>query len=125
MISICKQFSFEAAHFLPYHKGLCRNRHGHSYKLEVEVRGVPKKGKSPQKGMIMDFGILKQIVNETIIDKLDHTDLNENFDNPTAEIMVFKIGSMIREALIAHNTGVCLQRVRLYETATAYAEWRP
>ena len=125
MISICKTFSFEAAHFLPNHLGKCKNLHGHSYILEVEVRGVPKKGKSAEKGMIIDFGRLKQIVNETIIDKLDHTMLNENFINPTAEIMVFKMGTMIRNTLVAKNTGVCLQRVRLYETATAYAEWRP
>lgn len=125
MISICKTFTFEAAHFLPFHQGVCHNRHGHSYRLEVEVRGVPKKGNTPQKGMVIDFGHLKKIVEETILSKLDHSDLNENFGNPTAENMVFKIGTMIRNTLVTRNTGVCLQRVRLYETATAYAEWRP
>ena len=125
MLTICKTFRFEAAHCLPHHEGLCKNLHGHSYRLEVEVRGVPHKGKSAEKGMIMDFGNLKRIVNEKVINHLDHTNLNDNFVNPTAENMVFKIGKIIREGLIAQKADCCLHRVRLWETDTSWAEWRP
>jgi len=125
MISICKTFSFEAAHFLPNHLGKCKNLHGHGFRLEVEISGVPKKGdKDPSKGMIMDFGDLKKIVNGLIIDRLDHTTLNNTFLNPTAENMVLKFAAMLKSSFTANNCRVNLERVRLYETATAYAEWK-
>jgi len=125
MISICKTFSFEAAHRLPFHKGACHNLHGHSYRLEVEISGVPKKGaKDPSIGMIMDFGDLKKIVNGLIIDRLDHTLLNDTFYNPTAENMVVKFAAMLKSSFTANKCRVNLERVRLYETATSYAEWK-
>lgn len=125
MISICKVFTFEAAHSLPYHRGKCFNTHGHSYKLEIEVSGTPKKGRVPDKGMVIDFGELKQIVNDLIIDHLDHTNLNDiNFYNPTAENMVLKFSQVLKEGLTVAKSHVLLQRVRLWETATCYAEWR-
>jgi 6-pyruvoyltetrahydropterin/6-carboxytetrahydropterin synthase len=124
MISICKVFTFEAAHFLPFHEGKCKNPHGHSYKLEIEVSGTPKKGEVPDKGMIIDFGKLKEIVNDLIIDHLDHSNLNDNFGNPTAENMVLKFSKILKEGLTGSNCHVTLQRVRLWETTSCYAEWR-
>jgi 6-pyruvoyltetrahydropterin/6-carboxytetrahydropterin synthase len=125
MISMTKIFTFEAAHHLPNHEGLCKNVHGHSYKLEVEISGVPKKGsKDPALGMIMDFGHLKKIVQTTILDRFDHTDLNKCFLNPTAETMVYKISSMLKTAFTVNKCRVQLQRVRLWETSTSYAEWK-
>ena len=125
MISICKQFTFEAAHFLPNHLGKCKNLHGHGFLLEVEISGIPKKGaKDPAKGMIMDFSKLKEIVNGVVIDRVDHTHLNDKFCNPTAETMVVKFAAMLKSSFTANNCRVNLERVRLYETATSYAEWK-
>ncbi len=53
-------------HRLPFHKGLCKNIHGHSYKLNVEITGGLDKN-----GMVIDFFDLNKIV-KPIIEKYDH-----------------------------------------------------
>ncbi len=65
---ITKQFTFEMAHALMDYPGKCRNIHGHSYTLEVTVTGP----RDEASGMVIDFKQLKDLVNETIIDQLDH-----------------------------------------------------
>jgi len=122
MISICKRFEFDAAHHLPLYFGKCHNIHGHHYFLDVEVTGALFND-GPSAGMIVDFGDLKTVVNRVIIDRFDHTDLNVSCPvYPTAERMVAWIAN---ELLMSFTEiGVSLLRVRLYETPTAYAEWR-
>lgn len=118
-IRITKQFKFEAAHFLPNHKGACNRLHGHSYLLEISLEGYPKET-GPETGMVMDFGNLKQIVHREIIDKMDHFLLNEipGLDNPTAENMCI----WIWDKLFDWVQGIT--SVRVWETATAYAEYQ-
>ena len=73
---IGKIFTFDAAHHLPKHIGQCKNLHGHTYKLEVEIIGdITLKEHSTIDGMVMDFGELKRIVNHSVVDPLDHRDL--------------------------------------------------
>ena len=81
-IRITKEFKFEMAHALYGYDGLCKNIHGHSYKLWVTVKGnVLQKNNHKKNGMVMDFGELKQITNKHIIDKYDHSFvLNKNTD---------------------------------------------
>ena len=81
-IRITKIFHFEMAHALNNYDGLCRNIHGHSYKLRVTLIGQPSNDKtSPKKGMLIDFSDIKKIVRESIIDKYDHAlVLNQNTD---------------------------------------------
>jgi 6-pyruvoyltetrahydropterin/6-carboxytetrahydropterin synthase len=119
ILSICKKFEFEAGHFLPGHEGGCSNHHGHSYKLEITIAGPIKNG------MVLDFGILKSIVKDRIIDVLDHKFLND-LDLPfslcpSAENMITWIATELYHTLI---DGVFLEKVRLYETSNSYAEWR-
>lgn len=66
-MKIAKEFYWEMGHRLPNHKGLCRNIHGHSYKMIVEIEGDIKKN-----GMVIDFYELGLIINP-IIDKFDHS----------------------------------------------------
>ena len=67
-IRITKEFSLETGHALYGYDGLCKNVHGHSYKLYVTVIGDPIENKSDVKlGMVIDFGDLKKIVKEEII----------------------------------------------------------
>ncbi len=80
-LKVSKHFDFEAAHFLPHYHGKCERLHGHSYKLIVTVEGEV----DPHSGMVIDFVILKKIVKERIIEKLDHYLLNDFMENPTAE----------------------------------------
>lgn len=122
MLSITAKFSFEAAHHLPYYKGKCNNLHGHSYTLDVTVSGSPISNTNNEKcGMIMDFKDLKTLVSG-IISKYDHSNLNDFFENPTAEKMVMDIGEEILDKL-PHK--VFLYSVKLWETPTNYAEYRP
>ncbi len=127
MVTITRKFKFAAAHRLPNYDGICSNLHGHSYELEVSVSGgVATLG--PKKGMVIDFKDLKTIVEINVIDVLDHSDLNEIFDNPTAEEMVKYIFVSIRHALsrIEGTNGygkLILSKVRLYENpGEAWAE---
>jgi len=112
MITVTKIFTFEAAHHLPFHKGKCKNLHGHTYKLEVTVSGT-----RDINGLVIDFGDLKKIVSEKIIEKYDHKNLNEFFKHPTAEVMVESIAWELKGTIPGIN------KVRLWETPTSYAEW--
>lgn len=121
MITVTKNFRFEACHFLPSYIGACHNLHGHSYKLSVTVTGnVQKEGE--KRGMIIDFKDLKKVVNEQVIDKYDHSMLNESYENPTAEIMVEDIGRKIYSHL---PKNISLVSVKLWETEDSYAEYTP
>ena len=117
-MSVCKAFRFDAAHYLPNYEGKCKNLHGHTWTLEVEVSGVPIPDGSKQ-GMVMDFGDLKVAVQQKVIDVLDHTLLNDTISNPTAENIL----------LWVHDKLQCLPygmlcRLRLYETPDSFAELR-
>ncbi|OSY87048.1 6-pyruvoyl tetrahydropterin synthase [Tenacibaculum holothuriorum] len=141
-IRITKQFSFETGHALYGYDGKCKNVHGHSYKLSVTVIGTPISDTSNVKyGMVIDFGDLKKIVKEEIVDVFDHaTVFNKNTPHvelakelkdrghhvilvgyqPTSEMMVIdfaeKIKSRLPENLLLHS-------IKLQETDTSFAEW--
>jgi len=118
MLSITKRFEFETAHFLPDYKGKCALIHGHSFKLEIEISKCPSSYKN-YSSFIMDFGDLKKIVNECIIEQLDHKFLNDMFEIPTCETLVLWIQ---KKLFLIFQEG--LERIRLYETSNSYAEWK-
>ena len=137
LIRITKEFKFEMAHALLGYDGPCKNIHGHSYVLEVTVLGTPiQDNNHPKNGMVLDFGDLKAIVHREIIDQLDHALLlNERTPltdfslyekvvylpyQPTSENMVLDFVERIKKNL---PDSVSLIAVRLYETATSFAEW--
>ena len=113
-MSVCKTFTFDAAHYLPGHPGKCSNMHGHTWTLEVEVTGEKNVGT----GMVTDFAELKDLVDKTIIDRLDHTLLNVIIPNPTCEEIVIWISNQ----LFINLQSVRLGRIRLYETPGSFAE---
>jgi len=140
-IRVSKEFHFEMAHALWHYDGLCKHIHGHSYKLFITIIGEPNMDSGdPKFGMVLDFADLKAAVKEPIVDYFDHAlvvyreavkDLPEHstemFDKvhvfefqPTCENLVLYIVEKIRPAL---STMVKLHSVRLYETATSFAEW--
>lgn len=142
IVRLTKEFSFEMAHVLEGYDGLCSQIHGHSYRLFVTVRGVPSADPAdPKLGMVMDFGLLKQIINNIIVSKYDHSlMLRETVSNatlidtlrisferivvlpfqPTCENLIsFFAASIIPEL----PSGVTLHSLRLHETATSFAEW--
>jgi 6-pyruvoyltetrahydropterin/6-carboxytetrahydropterin synthase len=114
--TLTKEFAFEAAHFLPTfpegHK--CRRMHGHSFRVELVVRGmVPE-----DKGYLLDFGVLSAAA-DPVIERLDHRVLNEieGLSNPTAEVLARWLYERIKPAL------PLLAAVRVRETCTSAAEY--
>lgn len=114
-MKVCKIFRFDAAHFLPEYDGKCRSLHGHGWVLEVELEGAV----DSKTGMVADFAVLKRVVNELVIDKLDHKLLNNVVPNPTCENII----QWIADILKAHDIYLFhISRLRLYETPDSFAE---
>lgn len=116
-MQIRKHFHFEAAHVLPHHTGKCARLHGHSYRLEVALRG-PLQTSGPATGMIEDFDTIKRIVKGAIIAELDHRSLNDVIDNPTCERTVAWIWERLQPQLPG------LDELVLWETPTSCAVLR-
>ena len=141
-IRITKQFSFETGHALYGYDGKCRNVHGHSYKLSVTVIGTPiAQSDNVKYGMVIDFGDLKKIVRDEIVDVFDHaTVFNQNTPHvelakelldrghnvllvdyqPTSEMMVIDFAHKIKKHL---PPSIALFSLKLQETDTSFAEW--
>ncbi len=142
VIRLTKKFTFESGHALCGYDGKCKNVHGHSYKLFVTVIGEPNTDASHVKhGMVIDFGDLKTIVKDEIVDVYDHgTILNRNSGHlelaeelkkhghriilvdyqPTSEMLIQDFAQKIMCKL---PKNICLHSLRLQETETSYAEW--
>ena len=118
---VTKIFHFESAHHLPGHRGKCAHLHGHSYRLEVTIRGSIKDapGESDH-GMVMDFDDLSRTVKNSVIERLDHRDLNEVTGlQTTAE----NLAHWIWNELMNHGLlQALLHRIRLWETESGYVE---
>lgn len=132
--SIAKEFKWEMSHRLPFHKGPCRNIHGHTYKMRIEISGEPD-----SQGMLMDYFTITKIV-DPLLYKLDHSFICDSADLELIEFlekMQFKhlvipdystaenIAKFIIFELIPHfevfENLDCL-KLRLYETDDVYAE---
>ena len=71
MLIVTKTVSFDAAHLLTGHGGQCKNLHGHTYRVTVELGNVPPLPGQPE-DMVMDFKELKAVLNEEIVACCDH-----------------------------------------------------
>ncbi|MBV9258935.1 MAG: 6-carboxytetrahydropterin synthase QueD [Ktedonobacteraceae bacterium] len=118
---LTKTFHFEAAHHLPGHTGKCARLHGHSYQLEVTVRGpIKDTPNQSDSGMVIDFEDISKIVRASIIERLDHQDLNEVTElRTTAENLAHW---MWDELIAAGLPASLLYRIRLWETQSSYVE---
>lgn len=113
-MQVRKRFRFEAAHILPHHPGKCSRLHGHSYRLEVAVDG-PLQPDGPARGMVVDFDELDEIVQRAVIERLDHSSLNDLMENPTSENILLWIWDELESAFDG------LSELVLWETASACA----
>jgi 6-pyruvoyltetrahydropterin/6-carboxytetrahydropterin synthase len=76
--TISKSFEFHAAHQLPNHGGACRELHGHTYRLRVEVSGKIKPANgAPDEGMVLDFSAIKRCYRDWVEPLVEHRFLNE------------------------------------------------
>lgn len=141
IIRITKEFTFDMAHALFNYDGLCQNIHGHTYTLQVTLKGrINTDENSPKQGMVIDFGELKKIIKTPIVDAFDHAlVLNDKQNIPQAIVNFQSAEKLIAlpfqptcENLVAHFAGIIqktlpetasLHSLRLYETPTSWAEW--
>jgi len=132
-MKIAKEFHWEMGHCLPEHFGLCKNIHGHSYRMIIEFEG-----ELDEQGMVIDFYNVEKILTP-IIDELDHAFMVKDDDNLTLEFLerlnskkvvvgffttVENICKYISDKIIKSNLpkNINLITVRVYETAEDYAE---
>lgn len=143
-ICISKSFTFDMAHALYAYDGLCKNIHGHTYHLTVSLEGIPLQQTSHAKdGMVMDFKLLKQIIQKEILDLFDHAlvlnglaqehvQLKEKIQTqfekiiflecqPTAENLLIHFKNKI---LPYFNETTKLVYMKLMETPTSWVEWK-
>ena len=109
-----RRFRFEAAHRLPEHPGKCRELHGHSYELVVDI----ERAVDERTGMVIDFSDLKRVVGAEVIDPLDHRCLNDVLANPTAE----RTAEWIWSRLVGTLPG--LVEIELHETRDCSVVYR-
>lgn len=97
------------------------NWHGHNYELEVTVKGVP----DPETGYLFDLSILNKIIQQLILDKVDHKNLNLDVDFmqgviPSTENFAIKMWELLAPAVSPAQ----LHAVKLYETPRNFVEYR-
>lgn len=117
VVELTKDFHFEAAHSLPHvpagHK--CARLHGHSFRVEVTIRGPVDR----KTGWVMDFGELKAIF-KPLEEQLDHRFLNEipGLENSTSENIARWIWQRLKPQL------PLLYQVTVHETCTSRCVYR-
>jgi len=116
MFEVKIETHFSSAHHLLNYKGKCENIHGHNWKVEVTAKG----DSLDNSNILIDFKILKSIVNE-IIDYLDHKDLNELLEfqgeSPSSEFIAKFIYNKTKEKIPQ------ISRVDVWETPTSRASY--
>lgn len=137
MTTVTKSVRFDAAHVLTNHSGLCKNLHGHTYRVEISVSQYDGDGSD----MVIDFKDLKRIATEVICERFDHAFIYNTASEGEREIAaVVEKHSMRTVALPFRSTAENLARyfygeleerirglsaVRVWETADSCAEYRP
>lgn len=136
MITVTKTVKFDAAHVLTNHDGLCKNLHGHTYRVDVSVT----QDENDDRDMVIDFKDLKRIANEAICDSFDHAFIFNRESEGEREIaaVVGKYGMRTvelpfrstAENLARHFYSMLKERipglsaVKVWETAESCAEYR-
>ena len=110
---LSQEFKFDSAHNLINYRGKCEKLHGHTYRLRVTLTGTA----DPESGMLMDFGFLKERVMELVIDRLDHSYINDTVKISTAENIAGWIWETLEGPL--HGGTYELYEVTLWETETS------
>lgn len=140
-LRVSKKFTFDMAHALYGYDGPCKNIHGHTYHLTVTLTGMPLVDESdPKLGMVVDFGDVKNIVKEYIVDIFDHAlilndhapyakknEILAEFEKviltpfqPTCENILLHFVNILQNKF---DKRLILTAIRLDETPTSYAEW--
>ena len=136
MITVTKTVKFDAAHVLTNHQGLCKNLHGHTYRVDVSVMQAA----DDDRDMVIDFKDLKGIANEVVCDRFDHAFIYNTESAGECEIAaVVKKNGMRTVAIPFRSTAENLAKlffndlkaripglaaVKVWETADSCAEYK-
>ena len=136
MITVTKTIRFDAAHILTNHQGLCKNLHGHTYRVDVSVA----QGSGDTRDMVIDFKELKRIASEVVCERFDHAFIYNTESAGEREIAaVVEKNGMRTVAIPFRSTAENLAKlffgelkaripglsaVRVWETADSCAEYR-
>ena len=136
MITVTKTVRFDAAHVLTNHQGLCKNLHGHTYRVDVSV----SQAEDDDRDMVIDFKDLKTIANEVVCDRFDHAFIYNTESAGEKEIAaVVEKNGMRTVAIPFRSTAENLAKmfygelklripglssVRVWETAESCAEYK-
>lgn len=108
---VTKEFTFEAAHNLLNYSGKCERLHGHTYRLLVTVNYPVG-----ENGLAYDFTDLKRIVKEKVVDRVDHTYLNDLLTQSSVEYLAIWVWNQLSE--------MNLEEIKIYETPTSHVTYR-
>lgn len=137
---VTKSVSWCMAHRLPCHDGKCHNLHGHDYILEVTLSGNELQIEGTSSGMLIDFKNLKEILNDRIVDVLDHgcmistndhVMMNFFIKNPDMKhtiVSVSPTAEAIAEWCYYRLEGEFPQtivKIRIYESPDSWADYIP
>ena len=143
-ISITRRLEFDSGHRIPNHDGQCKHLHGHRYAIEVTLTGevADHPGKADD-GMVLDFGDIKRLTNEYIVDLWDHAFLVAKEDEglvaflatlpnhktvvmehvPTVENLAKTAFAILQPVFSKAFSGrLELSALRLYETPNCWAD---
>ena len=116
--SVTKELSFDSAHFITDHPGACSNMHGGRYNLLVTI----KDHIDSYTGFVMDYGYLKRVVKEHVIDLLDHAHLNLVDKSLSWRSSTELLSIFIWEQLIDYVPS--LTKIKIYETQNSYCTFK-
>ncbi len=136
IVSIAKDFWWEMSHRLPFHDGPCRNVHGHTYKLRLELTGSPD-----DCGILLDYYHMQEVV-QPVLSLFDHSFLCDENDslmigflrengfkyyimkkNSTSENIAELLGELLVEKFRQFRNLTSME-IKIYETADVYAAAR-
>ena len=143
-ISITRRLEFDSGHRIPNHDGQCRHLHGHRYAIEVTLTGevADHPGKADD-GMVLDFGDIKRLTNQYVVEPWDHAFLVAKEDEklvgflaslpnhktvimehvPTVENLATTAFAILQPVFNkAFGGRLELSAVRLYETPNCWAD---
>ena len=143
-ISITRRLEFDSGHRIPNHDGQCRHLHGHRYAIEITLTGevADHPGKADD-GMVLDFGDIKRLANQYVVEPWDHAFLVAKEDEaliaflatlpnhktvvmehvPTVENLANAAFAILRPVFPeAFGGRLELSAIRLYETPNCWAD---
>ena len=136
MTTVTKTVRFDAAHVLTNHQGLCKNLHGHTYRVDVSVAQAD----GDARDMVIDFKDLKRLATDVICARFDHAFIYNTESAGEREIAAVvekngmrtvaipfrstaeNLAKMFFTDLRAHIPGIVA--VKVWETADSAAEYR-